>query len=109
MVTNGMRYETYALFEYFSFITLTANKVRPWSAVIVTSHAHQQQWQFQTRYFIKTLQHIRSLFYCKDEEDEDNHDEVIKNSTITLKVTTKIAMIMTSLYNENNNCNNYSN
>ena len=57
---------------------MTAHKVRPSSAVIVTSHAHQQQWQFQTRYFIKTLQHIRSLFYCKDEEDEDNHDEVIK-------------------------------
>lgn len=106
MVTNGMRYETYALFAYFSSITLTSHKVIPLSAVIVTSHAHQQQWQFQTRYFIKTLQHIRSLFYCKDEEDEDNHYEAIKNnSTITLKVTTKIAMIMTSLYNENNNCN----
>ena len=32
------------------------------------------------QYIIKKLQHIRSLFYCKDEEDEDNHDEVIKKT-----------------------------
>ena len=41
------------------------------------------------------MQHIRLLLHCKDEEDEDNHDEAIKNnSTMTLKVITKMAMIM---------------
>ena len=51
VVTNVRQNETYALFACLCVITLKAQKIRPSTEVIVTSRAHQQQWQFQTRYY----------------------------------------------------------